>query len=120
MVFDEWRGDSPRKTNVAGRLETKMDGRTTMDTSFEQAGTRGYRVKTAAWWELAARRGRHPAGRIAISLIIVPAMAAFIAAASWLVWTLTYDALGRQAASLAVVALLGGTFAISREIARRA
>ena len=52
--------------------------------------------------------------------IHVPAMAAFIAAGAWLVWTLTYDALGRQAASLAVAALLGGTFAISREITRRA
>ena len=61
----------------------------------------------------------YPTGRIVISLIIVPALAAIIAAGSWLVWTLTYDALGRQAASLAVVALLGGTFAISREIARR-
>ena len=53
-----------------------------------------------------------------MSLIIV-ALVAFVSAGSWLVWTLTYDALGRQAASLAVVALLGGTFAISREIARR-
>ena len=90
-----------------------------MDTSFEQAGTRACRVKIATWWELAARQWHHPTRRIVISLIIVPALAAFIAAGSWLVWTLTYDALGRQAASLAVVALLGGTFAISREIARR-
>jgi hypothetical protein len=87
--------------------------------SVEPAGTRACRVRIAAWWALAARQWHHPTGRIAISLIIVPAMAAIIAAVSWLVWTLTYDALGRQAASLAVAALLGGTFAISREIARR-
>jgi hypothetical protein len=51
-------------------------------------------------------------------VVVVPALAASIAVGSWLVWTLTYDALGRQAASLAVMAM-GGTFAISREIARR-
>jgi hypothetical protein len=119
MVFDDRRRDSPRKTNVAGRLETKRMEEPTMDTSFEQAGTRANRVKSAAWWALAAHQWHHPTGRMVISLIIVPAMAAFIAAGSWLVWTLTFDALGRQAASLAVAALLGGTFAISREIARR-
>ena len=91
-----------------------------MYTSFEPAGARAYRVGIAAWWALAARQWHHPTGRMVISLIIVPAMVGLIAAVSWLVWTLTYDALGRQAASLAVVALLGGTFAISREIARRA
>ena len=35
------------------------------------------------------------------------------------VWTVTSLALGRQAASLAVVALVGTMFAISREFARR-
>jgi hypothetical protein len=90
-----------------------------MDTSFEPAGTRAYRVKTATWWALAARQWHHPTRRMIVSLIIVPALVAIVSAGSWLVWTLTYDALGRQAASLAVVALLGGTFAVSREIARR-
>ena len=84
-----------------------------MDTSLGQAGIRPYRVKIATWSALAARHRR-----LIVSLIIVPGLA-FIAAGSWLVWTVTYDALGRQAATLSVVALLGTTFAISREIARR-
>ena len=90
-----------------------------MDTSFEPAETLAYRAKIATCRALAARQWSHPSGRVVISLIIVPALVAFIAAGSWLVWTLTHDALGRQAASLAVAALLGCTFAISREIARR-
>jgi len=90
-----------------------------MDASFKPAGTRAYHVKTATWRALAARQWRHPACRIVFSLMIVPALVATVSAGSWLVWTLTHDALGRQAAGLAVVALLGGTFAISREIARR-
>ncbi len=90
-----------------------------MDASFKSAGTRAYRVPTATWRTLVARQWQHPTRRIIVSLIIVPALVATVSVGSWLVWTLTYDALGRQAASLAVVALLGGTFAISREIARR-
>lgn len=89
-----------------------------MDTSFERVGTRAHRAKMAAWWALAVRQWHQPAGRVIISVVVVPALAASIAVGSWLVWTLTYDALGRQAASLAVMAM-GGTFAISREIARR-
>ena len=38
---------------------------------------------------------------------------------SWLVWAVTSLALGRQTASLAVVALVATMFAISREFARR-
>ena len=84
-----------------------------METSLEQAGTRPYRVEIAAWWALALRHRR-----LTISLIILPTLA-LVAAGSWLVWTVTSLALGRQAASLAVVALVGTTFAISREFARR-
>jgi hypothetical protein len=84
-----------------------------MATSLEQAGTRTYRVKIAAWWALALRHRR-----LIVSLIILP-MLALVAAGSWLIWTATYHALGRQAASLAVVALVGTTFAISREFAWR-
>jgi membrane associated rhomboid family serine protease len=84
-----------------------------MATSFEQAGTRSYRIKMAAWWTLVSRYRR-----LIVSLIILP-MLAFVAAGSWLVWTVTSLALGRQAASLAVAALVGTTFAISREFARR-
>ncbi len=68
----------------------------------------------------AARQWRYPTRGMIVSMIIVPALVAFVAAGSWLTWTLVYDALGRQAASLAVVALLGTTVAIAREIARRA
>ena len=84
-----------------------------MDNSLGQAGIQPYRVKIVTWWALAARHRR-----LIISLIIVPVLA-FVTSGSWLVWTVTYDALGRQAATLSVVALLGTTFAISREIARR-
>ena len=90
-----------------------------MLTSFVQAGSRAYSVRIAACCALAVRQWHHPTVRISISLIIGSATVASIAAGSWLVWTLTYDALGRQAASLAVVALLWGAFAISREIVRR-
>ena len=86
----------------------------TMDAGFKSVGTGAFRVKTAT-----TRQWHHPIHRIIVSLIVVPALVATVSAGSWLVWTLTYDALGRQAASLAVVALLGGTFAVSREIARR-
>jgi hypothetical protein len=89
-----------------------------MDASLKPAGTRAYLVQTATSRTSAARQWQHPTRRIIVSLIIV-ALVAIVSAGSWLVWTLTYDALGRQAASLAVVALLGGTFAVSREIARR-
>jgi hypothetical protein len=118
MVFDDWRGGSPRETNIAGWLKTKEMDELKMHTSFEPAGARADRVRIAAISGLATRQWHHLTRRVVISLIIVPALMAFIAAGSWWVWTLTYDALGRQAASLAVVALLGGTFAISREIAR--
>ena len=66
-----------------------------------------------------ATHGPILSGRVVVSLIVGAALVASIAAGSWLVWTLTNGALGRQAASLAVVSLLGCTFAISREIARR-
>ena len=85
-----------------------------MATSFEQAGTRSCRVNIAAWWTLVSRHRR-----LIVWLIILPTLVAFVAAGSWLVWTVTSLALGRQAASLAVVALVGTTFAISREFARR-
>jgi hypothetical protein len=85
----------------------------TMATSFEQAGIRAYRVKITAWWALALRHRR-----LIVSLIVLPTLA-IVAAGSWLVWTVIYDALGRQAASLAVVVLVVATFAISREFARR-
>ncbi len=84
-----------------------------MATSFEQAGTRAYRVKIAAWWTLVLRHRR-----LIVSLIILPTLA-LVAAVSWLLWAVIYDALGRQAASLAVVVLVATTFAISPEFARR-
>jgi hypothetical protein len=90
-----------------------------MDTSLEQAGTGAHRVKVATWWAPSVRPWHHPIPRTIVSLIVVAALVASVAAGSWLVWTLTNGALGRQAASLAVVSLLGGTVAISREIARR-
>ena len=84
----------------------------TMATSFEQAGTRSYGVKIA----LRTLVSRHR--RLIVSLIILPTLA-LVAVGAWLVWTVIYDALGRQAASLAVVALVATTFAISREFAQR-
>ena len=84
-----------------------------MATSFEEAGTRLYRVKIAAWWTLVSRHRR-----LIVSLIILPTLA-LGAVGAWLVWTVIYDAMGRQAASLAVVVLVATTFAISREFARR-
>ena len=89
-----------------------------MDASLEPAGTRAYLVQTATSRTSTARQWHNPTRQIIVSLIMVASLAMAMAG-SWLVWTLTYDALGRQAASLAVVALLGGTFAVSREIARR-
>ena len=88
-------------------------GITELTIAVANAGTRAYRVKIAAWWALALRYRR-----LIVSLIILPTLA-LVAAGSWLVWTVTSLALGRQAASLAVVALVGTTFAISREFARR-
>ena len=85
-----------------------------MATSFEQAGTRDYGVRVAAWWTLVSRHRR-----LIVSLLILPTLVAFVAAGSWLVWAVTSLALGRQTASLAVVALVATMFAISREFARR-
>jgi hypothetical protein len=103
----------PAQTSVAGRRLTKRMEEPTMATSFEQAGTRSYRVKVEAWWTLISRHRR-----LIVLLIILPTLA-LVAAGSWLIWTVTYPALGRQAASLAVVTLVATTFAISREFARR-
>ena len=98
----------PAQTSVAGRRLTKRMEEPTMATSFEQAGTRDHRVTIEAWWTLVSRHRR-----LIVSLLILPTLVAFVAAGSWLVWTVTSLALGRQAASLAVA------FAISREFARR-
>ena len=52
------------------------------------------------------------------SFVAVTVLMTFVAAGLWLVWTLADLAFGGQAAGLAVVALLAGTFAISRRTGR--
>jgi hypothetical protein len=80
----------------------------TMDASVDQDGALANR----------APRSGLSVGRIIVSLVIAPALLVFVAAGIWLLWTLADDAFGAQAASLIVLALLTGSFAVSQLITR--
>ena len=57
---------------------------------------------------------RYRAGDIALTLFILPLLAASLAAAAWSFWILANGALGRRGTILALVALVAGTVAFSR------
>lgn len=87
-----------------------------MDPNFDQGGSHTSLANQAAWRAPTAPQRRNSACRITFSFIIVPPLLVFVAAGSWLIWTLADDALGSRGASLTVFALLAGTFAVSRRI----
>lgn len=77
----------------------------------DDGGTPGWRAGPAP---SAARGQRCSVGGMIFTLIILPPLAAFLAAAAWLFWLLANGALGRQGSCLGLVALVAGAAAFSR------